>query len=188
MPQGNAPPIQWTRNFVLALLGGLIFLGSPRDLLACSCEWWGGPFLRVAHRAGLVVRGTVTEYVEGPRDREAMDIRVIEVLRGRKDLKMVRVQGGSESACVPSERRFPIGTEWIFALHDSAGVDRMSYTMSICGEFWVRVDKGMAYGSIASPFRGTVTESLGQEELRVLVSKGLRALIPSHPPLTSQGS
>ena len=163
----------------VAVLWFLILL--PNELSACSCEW-SGPFLRVAHRADLVVRGTVTEYVKGSWDRGAMDIRVIEVLRGRKDLKTVRVQGGSESACVPSVRRFPIGTEWIFALHDSAGVDRMSYFMSICGEFWVRVEKGVVFGSITSPFHGTGAESLGLEQLRVLVGKGLLGLVPDHAP------
>jgi hypothetical protein len=181
--QWNAFRVPWAGDVgrMAAVFGLLGLMWSPPNLSACSCEW-SGPFLRAAHRADLVVRGTVTEYVKGSRGRGAMDIRVLEAIRGSTGQQTVRIQGGNDSDCVPSVRRFPIGTQWVFALHDSAGEARQSYSMLICGENWVRFERGLVRGNIAGPFQGADTESLDLDQLRSLVSMGLRALIPDHDP------
>lgn len=157
---------------------------APRDLLACQCDSWSGPFLKVAHRADLAIRGTVLRY-QGKHDdrgRRAMDVRVDEVLRGHVGSKEVRVWGGSGTDCRPEVGHFPISTEWIFAIYPSASsAGERGYSMSRCGGYWLQVKDGVAHGPIASPWEDH-SESLRLDQLKALMQMGLRGLVPNTAP------
>jgi hypothetical protein len=136
-------------------LAGLIVttsLAAPRPASSCECAW-AGPFFAVAPLAESIVRGRVLAHV-GIASRigapPAMDIEVLEVVAGARRHGPLRVWGGDGNLCRPAVSEFPIGSEWLLALNGPGAKPAMSPgpSLSLCGEYAVRVEDGEASGAI----------------------------------------
>ena len=131
---------------VVLLFAGLLV---PSTSAACSCVW-GGPFLTMARRAELVVRSMVLDYHGESRGiKLAMDVEVVEVLKGSARAKRIRIWGDNGAMCRPYVSAFPIHTEWILAIDPLPGRPG-EYFISICGEHWLKVQDGQVIGRISS--------------------------------------
>ena len=105
--------------------------------MGCTCSWTG-PLVQVGPRAQVVVRARVLSY--GDRSREvdrSMTVEVLEVIKGTT-ARQIRIWGDDGAQCRPYVSTFPIGTEWVFAINRQQG--RPDYAISVCGEFWARVE------------------------------------------------
>jgi len=150
------------RVLILVLITTFILV-LPQNIHACSCDW-GGPFLKVAPDTHLVVRARVLNYhgdggsmldwkTQKPITiKLAMDVEVLEVLNGKEEKSQIRIWGDNGVMCRPYVMSFPIGTEWIFALHG-----KKRYSISICGTFALKVMNGKVVGTIDS-LKGAKTE------------------------------
>jgi hypothetical protein len=145
----KAPSILRIIAFLSTLaLGGIFQLGAEAS--ACSCNW-GGPFQKVAPQAELVIRGKVLNYHGLDRGVPlAMDVEILEVLKGQAGNRRVRVWGDNGWLCRPYVSQFPAGTEWILALNgpgSKPGQNPGDCALSICGQFWLQVVEGNAFGN-----------------------------------------
>src|SRR5688572_19580500 len=115
-------------------LGGILLvvvLLFPVDASACSCTW-SGPLLTVGPRTELIVRAKVLSY-----HASAMDVEVIEMLKGVSNSRRIRIWGDNGAQCRPYVSRFPIGTEWILAVSPNLEPESApagDYAISVCGE------------------------------------------------------
>jgi len=125
---------------IMALVFGLEIRAD-----ACSCAW-EGPFLTVAPKAPLVVRGKILRHHPGPNP--AMDVLVLETLTGGVLDSGLRVQVGDGMHCRPMMTDFPPGTEWILALNGPGAKPGNGLALSHCGEYWLSVVDSMVAGSI----------------------------------------
>jgi hypothetical protein len=139
------------RYLVASVLFTMLLL--PVSSEACSCAW-AGPFLTVGPRAELIVRGKVLAYHGQSRAVDlAMDVEVLEVLKGTTNSRRIRIWGDNGAQCRPYVKAFPVQTEWILAINkltreESAQGD---YFISVCGEYWARVENGTVSGRLSSP-------------------------------------
>jgi hypothetical protein len=144
---------------------------------ACTCSW-AGPFFAVAPRADLVIRARVLNFHGISRGVDlAMDLEILETLRGRLRASKIRVWGDNGAQCRPYVKSFPAGTEWIFAI-ERLPTAPGDYYINGCGEFWANVEDDEAIGrltSTAQPAESDKPERIGLDELR----KRLRAADPA---------
>ncbi len=128
----------------------LLWLIPLENAFSCSCNWIG-PFLKVAPQSEPLVRGVVLGYHGEQRGLPlAMDIKVLEVYRGKTEESQIRIWGDNGWLCRPSVSQFPVGTEWIFALNGPGSKPGMSpgYALSVCGQFWLKVVDGKVIGNL----------------------------------------
>ena len=132
---------------------------------ACTCSW-AGPFLTVAPRAEAVVRARVLRYHGVSRGVDlAMDVEILETMRGRVRARTLRIWGDNGAQCRPYVKGFAAGTEWLFA------IDRLStapgdYYISGCGEFWAKVEDDEVAGHLAQPSVTGQPERMSLDEVR----------------------
>ena len=153
------------------LLGwALCAVALPLQMEACTCMW-AGPLLKVGPGAELIVRAKVLRHFDRSRgvDR-AMEVEVFEVLKGSARGRRLRIWGDDGGQCRPYVNGFAVGTEWIFAVNRLRGGD---YAISVCGEYWARVEGEAVSGRLTTPLppdgRGELERmSLGEvrEKLR----------------------
>jgi hypothetical protein len=139
-----------------------VILAIPSLAMACTCHW-GGPFAKVALSQELVVYGEVLDYY-----KHSMEVKVLEVLKGKEVRGTIRIWGDTGALCRPYVDSFPIGTRWLFAvsslpkdmLEDQSvslwgwfffRSPKNDYVISICGDFWVAVRGEWAVGRITAP-------------------------------------
>ena len=133
------------RIAALCLFIGLLFLMIPFHAGACSCIW-RGPFLTASKDAPLVIMGKIIRHHTG--QAPAMDILVLETLKGGiLDSGMV-VQMGDGMYCRPTLDFFPPGSEWILALNGQGAKPGEGLAISHCAEYWLRVENDDVVGSI----------------------------------------
>jgi len=136
---------------------------------ACSCNW-NGPFRKVAPQSEVVIRGTVTGYHGEQRGVPlAMDVEVLEIIKGNTNQRRVRIWGDNGWLCRPSVTHFPVGTEWILALNgpgSKPGATPGYYAMSICGQFWLKVIDGRVIGNFDNAQDWQASQELSLEEFR----------------------
>jgi hypothetical protein len=144
---------------VVALL--VAFVPSPGE--ACSCLW-AGPFLSVAPRVESIVRARVVGY-----SGNAMDVEVLEVLKGAERPGRMRIRGDNGIQCRPYVTQFPRGTEWIFAIdRNTEEQERGGFAISACGEYWARVEGDTVIGQLSRTRRSAadVPERMSLSEVR----------------------
>ncbi|HEO64324.1 MAG TPA: hypothetical protein ENI73_00485, partial [Spirochaetes bacterium] len=99
----------------------ILILVCSKPLWPCSCDWIG-PFLKMVKGSELVVRAKVLKYfpykVKGNYlDHKAMDIEIMEILKGEEVKKTIRVWGDDGALCRPYVNEFTIGKTYILALY-----------------------------------------------------------------------
>ncbi len=127
--------------------GILALLAAVHQAYAeCECLWQGS-FAEVQGDTDLVLSGTVTR-AKG----NAIDLSVDRTLRGSANREEIRIWLKTEDYCRPEVELFPIGSQWVMALHriDEAvpggfnpGTPNFSYgrigdySLSSCGGYWL---------------------------------------------------
>ncbi|MEL6250828.1 MAG: hypothetical protein AAFR87_02355 [Bacteroidota bacterium] len=142
----------------IVLLLALLFSLPPTESIKCSCTW-GGSFLDVSQDADLVAlvrvkRHTSFKKIYDNRKPMSMEVEVMEVLQGREDRKTLIIWGDDGNLCRPFISNYSKGSVWVIAFtagSSSRGQreERNSdYSISICGEYWLEVDRGRVRGVI----------------------------------------
>lgn len=121
----------------------LLALGTPAP--PCSCPWQG-PFLQVARQAPLVVRARILRHHAGPEP--VMDVLVLETLAGGLLDTGLQIQMDNGALCRPAIGLFPVGSEWILAINGPGAKPGRGLAISVCGEYWLRVDGETVAGSL----------------------------------------
>ncbi len=127
----------------------------------CDCLWEGA-FADVQHTADLVVSGTVIA-----SKGNSVDVAVEQLMRGSENKPSVRVWLKASDYCRPPVDTFPIGTQWVMALHQiteqveggfnphtpNVSYGRVEdYRLSSCGGFWLQQIEDRVTGNlIAAP-------------------------------------
>jgi hypothetical protein len=160
----------------LAPLALALALGATDVAGACSCVW-RGPFLTVAPSAPLIVRATVLGH-HGKRGTEplAMDLQVLETLRGESPGSPLRVWGDDGMLCRPYVSRFPVGTEWVLGLDGPGSKSGMSpgHAISVCGRYWLEVRGDTLLGNLDRPDSMDAVQSMSLDRFRARLATVLR--------------
>lgn len=140
------------------------------NVFACTCA--GFSPLITKQSAPLVIDGAVRRYISGRDSRYpiAMDVEVIRVLHGNYRAKTIRIFGDFGASCVPYVSRFPIGTEWVFAVHGPVWIRDMgdeNFGFEACSASGLPVKNGRVTGAITS----TTAQDMSLDELRRAVAE-----------------
>jgi len=132
-----------TRFSALFLL--LMLVCQPANA-ECECLWRGS-FSEVQGDTDLVISGTVIGAVGN-----SIDISVDRLLRGEESGASIRIWLKTADYCRPEAQLFPVGSEWIMALHEireevpggfnphtpNTSYGRLGdYSLSSCGGYWL---------------------------------------------------
>jgi len=132
--------------YILLILS-IVFSSSHGN--ACSCSW-GGPFYEMANKSNLVVKVKVLSYGKklkyGENLYSNMEVEIIDVIKGKFKNKKMVVLGDPGHLCRPyiSTDRFPLKKVFLLALAENM---TSTQALSVCGEFYIRVEKDKAFGS-----------------------------------------
>jgi hypothetical protein len=142
------------KAFFLPLIVLLMVL-TANDAFACTCGSVADPFLKVAPRSVLVVRVKILRHTGSGQIKTEMYVKVLETLAGKTTKNVISVSGDTGNLCRPYVSVFPVGTEWVLALHaankDSGlmrEADKGDYAISICGAYWLKVKDGKVIGNV----------------------------------------
>ncbi|QIK38360.1 hypothetical protein GWK36_10645 [Caldichromatium japonicum] len=125
---------------------GLAAVCLPMPLAACSCAW-GGPFLAVATLGvPLVIHARVLRQRTQPAP--AIEVQVLEVLRGGMLDSGLVVQMGDGMHCRPPVDPFMPGSEWVMALNGVGAKPGNGWALSHCGAYWLKVENSEVIGAI----------------------------------------
>lgn len=161
-------------NRIITLGCLTILLLVPDRGEACSCMW-AGPFLTVAPGTEAIVRAKVVGYHAESRGIQlSMDVDVLEVMKGIVSSKRIRIWGDNGSQCRPYVSAFPVGTEWVLAVNRlKEGPSRGDFFVSVCGEYWAKVEGNAVLGRLTGsspPTVSDVPEHMSLDELRTRLS------------------
>ncbi len=151
----------------LLLFAALGFI-SPPSAKACSCVWKGA-FLTASQDAPLVVIGKILRH--HPGKSPAMDVQVLETLKGGLLDSGLVLQMGDGMHCRPSLDVFPPGTKWILAINGQGAKPGKGLAISHCGEYWLRVENDIVTGSIDGDMKQIKRMPLGDFKNRFLYPK-----------------
>lgn len=138
----------------------LLVLVTADNAFACSCIPEVNPFLKVAPKSVLVIRGRVLRHTGGGKTPAEMDVEVLENFVDEAPKKVISVSGDDGGQCRPYISRFPVGTEWILALGHAIkdakeardymmyGPDKGDFAISNCGAYWLEVKEGKVRGNV----------------------------------------
>jgi len=156
----------------LPVLAAALFMATlvaqPSAVYACSCMWAGG-FLTVAPNAEIIVHVRVRDYHGRNRRVDlAMDVIVLERLKGPPIARDIRIWGDSGALCRPYVSAFPRGSEWILAIRPQAAEapGRSDYYIPGCGAYWLKVENGRVRGHIHAGAPGTPEQEEPLESIR----------------------
>ena len=139
------------------LAGGALLLVSAAARSECACLWQGS-FADVQGDTDLVVAGEV-QAVKG----NALDLRVVDELRGLAYLDTIRIWLHTRDYCRPSIDGFPVGSRWVMALDKirtvpadgfDPGTPNQSYgrpgdyILSNCGAYWLNYSGEAVTGNL----------------------------------------
>lgn len=146
-------------KFILA-----IFLMTMEQVtFACDCESQG-EFLKVAPKTEFVALVKVTKYLTFKEiyDRQtpmSMELEIINVFKGTETRKTITVWGDNGILCRPYLSQFDTGKYYVIAFnkgsdglkgHVHKDEKTTDYSISICGDFWLKADikKQVATGAV----------------------------------------
>jgi hypothetical protein len=147
------------RALLLLLLCSVPWLASAPAHAECECVWQGS-FADVEAATDLVISGTVIA-----SKGNSIDLAAAQVLRGPEPLDPLRIWLHTADYCRPEVELFPVGTQWVMALHKiteapPAGFNPSTpnvsygriddYSLSSCGGYWLRVSEGLVTGNLVN--------------------------------------
>jgi hypothetical protein len=129
---------------LLVVLGILLSFKS----LACSCEY-GGSFLKMSPHTPLVSLVKVSKFlsfrnINGQKTPISMEVEIIDTFRGKEKRKSITVWGDTGNLCRPYLTIFKEDEYYVIAFTKAGntGYEKdTDYTISICGAYWLSVDK-----------------------------------------------
>ena len=143
----------------LLALFTVLWLASAAAHAECECVWQGS-FTDVEAATDLVISGTVIA-----SKGNSIDLSVSQVLRGAEPLDPLRIWLHTADYCRPEVGLFPLGTQWVMALHRiteappsgfNPSTPNVSYgriddfSLSSCGGYWLRVSEGLVTGNLVN--------------------------------------
>ena len=159
-----------TRGLALFALTAALAMARESPASACTCMWAGG-FLEVAPGAEVIVR--VRGYHgQNRKVHLAMDVVVLERLKGSPAADDIRIWGDNGALCRPYVSAFPPGTEWILAIRPSRdlglrGPERAGdYYIPGCGAYWLRVNGERVTGHVRDGAPGRPGQEVSLDALR----------------------
>lgn len=124
------------RKVVLVLLIVLL-TGNHNRLQACSCEWQG-PFLTVAKRTSLVAVVKVKKYIYySGTIPAAMEVEIMELLKGDSSIKTAKVWGDTGMLCRPYISVFKSDSIWVLALSPSHSEGYFRHPDEKAGDYYI---------------------------------------------------
>lgn len=105
--------------------------------------------MTVAPSSPLVVLAKISHYKKVDDLEQAMEVEIKEILNGKESRKKIWIWGDDGKLCRPYVKRFPIGSTWILAVRPDNHIENQ-YQISICGEYWLKVDGTKVTGRIDS--------------------------------------
>lgn len=164
------------RGLALFALTAALAMASESPASACSCMWAGG-FLKVSPGAEVIVRVRVRDYHGRSRKVDlAMDVVVLERLKGRPAADDIRIWGDNGALCRPYVSGFPRGTEWILAIRPLSGPHEREagragdYYIPGCGAYWLRVNGDRVTGHIHGGAPGTPVQEESLDAVRAALN------------------
>jgi hypothetical protein len=133
------------RILALALVA---LLAAPSIAQACRCAI-DAPFEEASARSPMVIHARVLEHRDAldGRTPTSMTVEILRVLKGDVRSRRMKVWGDPGNLCRPYVSKFPVGTQWLFALRPGGGhpprppaPDLPEAAISICGVHWQRVE------------------------------------------------
>ena len=146
---------------LLLLLPVLVVASFIPRHIACDCNY-GGPFLKVARGAEVVVLVRIVKYKSLEKQgvaasASAMEATVLKTYKGKVIKSAITIWGDDGMQCRPYVSAFAIGKEYIMALNSTSegSAKSTNYCISICGEYWLAFNENMqlVYGDIDSSIR-----------------------------------
>ncbi len=144
-----------------AILSGIValLLAANHGWAECECLWQGS-FSEVQGTTELVVSGTVKS-----RKGNSIDLTVERLLRGENPPGPVRIWLRTADYCRPEADLFPVGSQWVMALHEITGdvpggfnphTPNISYgrigdySLSNCGGYWLQQSDKRVTGNLVN--------------------------------------
>ena len=146
------------RNLTL-LLATLVMTPAWAEENECSCLWQGS-FDEVQADTDLVISATIVA-TKG----NSIDLAVDSRLRGNDEREDLRVWLQTGTYCRPEVELFPIGSQWVMALHritelapggfnpntPNFSYGRVDdYSLSSCGGYWLSQSGGVVTGNLVA--------------------------------------
>ena len=137
----------------------LLVAGSTLVHAECECLWQGS-FTEVQSGASLDAGGTVIA-AKG----NSIDLSVEHLLRGDDSRETIRIWLRTGDYCRPEVSEFPIGSQWVMALHKIASdvpggfnphTPNISYgrvgdyLLSSCGGYWLSLTEDRVTGNLVN--------------------------------------
>lgn len=184
-----------TIKSLLILLIGLSCLNSianPQPPKNCDCLWQGN-FADAAHRADLIVSGTIVKLKGNSADLQINHTLFDRGLNTKEFSDVIRMWGDTGTLCRPSIEDFPVDSEWLLALNKiTSDVDggfnpftpnlsygRINdYYLSQCGVYWLPVSEGMVYGNLTDGHRWQWESKKMNPVLLQLIDAYINDIIP----------
>ncbi len=144
------------RSLLKTVIFLAFFLGCTTSaVFACSCIPPSKSFLEILSRADFIIVGKVTNYhgvIPSQNIPLAADVEIQRVLKGNNTSEIVRVFGDTGALCRPYANKFPLNTNWVFALNllSTGANGELQYYISSCGEYSLPVRAGKVFGRIKS--------------------------------------
>ncbi|GMT49025.1 MAG: hypothetical protein IEMM0008_0564 [bacterium] len=120
------------------------------QLYACFCGW-NGPFIKMAKQSSYVVQVKIVKNDESM----TMEAEIIENFKGEGIEENIVI--GGLTSCDVRTKHFPVGSTWFFALEkggtiseDDQSEEIEFYSISICGEYQLKVVKNKVIGQITN--------------------------------------
>ncbi|MBN7799113.1 delta-aminolevulinic acid dehydratase [Parahaliea mediterranea] len=137
----------------------LALLAARPAFADCECLWQGS-FDEVQGSTDLVVSGTVVEAAGN-----SIDLEVKRELRGGREFDTIRVWLKTGDYCRPEPEVFPVGSQWVMALHEISetvpggfnpntpnySYGRVGdYWLSNCGGYWLSREDDWVTGNLVN--------------------------------------
>jgi hypothetical protein len=142
---------------------------------ACTCG--ASPsFVRIIPDSPVIIRGKVLDHRSAGSNVAhehpySMTVEVKELLKGQTKSPQLTLTGGAGLLCRPEISRFPIDSEWVFALYPASwdGDKSSELAISSCGENTLAVRGDTVQGKVTQT--ANTAESVTLANLRKLVKK-----------------
>jgi hypothetical protein len=135
----------------------LLFLTNQVVYAECNCLWRGS-FSDVQAEADLVASGTVIASAGN-----SIDLELTLLMRGEEPVDAIRIWLKTADYCRPDPELFPLGTQWVMALHKimeavpggfNPNTPNISYgrpgdyILSSCGGYWLSQQGNRVTGNL----------------------------------------